>query len=89
MKQLELLYSGKAKSVYRTDKPGQLIIKFRDDITAFDGLKKDILGEKGHLNAKVSIFFFQLLGKSGIATHFIRSIDADSILRTGTGHDAP
>jgi phosphoribosylaminoimidazole-succinocarboxamide synthase len=80
MKQLELLYSGKAKSVYRTDKPGELIIKFRDDITAFDGLKKDVLGEKGRLNAKVSIFFFCLLEKSGIATHFIRTIDEDCIL---------
>jgi phosphoribosylaminoimidazole-succinocarboxamide synthase len=51
MKQLGLLYSGKAKSVYQTDHPGELIITFRDDITAFDGAKKDNLFEKGHLNA--------------------------------------
>jgi phosphoribosylaminoimidazole-succinocarboxamide synthase len=77
MKQLELLYSGKAKSVYKTDRPGQIIIQFRDDITAFDGRKKDSLESKGHLNAKVSAFFFQLLEKNGIHTHFI-SIISDS-----------
>ena len=44
MKQLELLYSGKAKSVYRTENPEELVIKFRDDITAFDGAEKGYAG---------------------------------------------
>ena len=80
MKQLGLLYSGKAKSVYRTDQPGELIITFRDDITAFDGGKKDTLKEKGRLNLEVSAFFFRLLEKSGIATHFIGTLGEDSIV---------
>ncbi|MEI6840424.1 MAG: phosphoribosylaminoimidazolesuccinocarboxamide synthase [Methanomicrobiales archaeon] len=80
MKQLELLYSGKAKSVYRTEKPGELLIKFRDDITAFDGQKKDTLAEKGSLNAGVSTFFFGLLEKGGIKTHLIRKIDETTLL---------
>ena len=80
MKQLGLLYSGKAKSVYRTDQPGELIITFRDDITAFDGGKKDNLREKGHLNLEVSSFFFRLLEKSGIATHYISTLGEDSIV---------
>ncbi len=46
MKQLDLMYQGKAKSVYRSDEQGNLIMQFRDDITAFDGGKKDVLGEK-------------------------------------------
>ena len=46
VKQKELLYTGKAKSVYRTDAKGKLIVEFRDDITAFDGGKKDILAQK-------------------------------------------
>lgn len=80
MKQLELLYSGKAKSVYRTENPEELVIKFRDDITAFDGQKKDTLADKGSLNAGVSIFFFGLLEKNGIKTHYIRKIDDTTLV---------
>ncbi|MEG3056889.1 MAG: phosphoribosylaminoimidazolesuccinocarboxamide synthase [Methanoculleus sp.] len=47
MRPIDLLYAGKAKSVYRTDDPDVYIVKFRDDITAFDGEKKDTLGGKG------------------------------------------
>lgn len=55
MKQADLLYTGgKAKSVYRTDDPEVYIMKFRDDITAFDGEKKDTLEGKGRYNAEVS-----------------------------------
>jgi phosphoribosylaminoimidazole-succinocarboxamide synthase len=80
MELLGLLYSGKAKSVYRTDRPGELVITFRDDITAFDGGKKDNLKEKGRLNLKVSVFFFELLEKSGVATHYIGRYGEDSIV---------
>ncbi|MCX6700675.1 MAG: phosphoribosylaminoimidazolesuccinocarboxamide synthase [Methanomicrobiales archaeon] len=80
MKQLDLLYSGKAKSVYRTENPGELLIKFRDDITAFDGQKKDTLAEKGSLNAGVSTFFFGILEKNGIKTHLVRKIDDTSLI---------
>jgi phosphoribosylaminoimidazole-succinocarboxamide synthase len=80
MKQLDLLYSGKAKSVYRTENPEELVIKFRDDITAFDGQKKDTLADKGRLNAGVSTFFFGLLEKNGIKTHLIRKIDESTML---------
>ena len=61
MKQRDLLYEGKAKSVYRTEKKGRLIVRFRDDITAFDGGKKDVLQDKGRYNARVSAFFFEYL----------------------------
>jgi len=75
MKQKDLLYAGKAKSVYRTDVNGKLIVEFRDDITAFDGGKKDVLQNKGSYNAEVSAFFFDYLGKNGLKTHFITMID--------------
>ncbi len=71
----EPLYKGKAKSVYRSEEPGELIVRFRDDITAFDGEKKDNLSGKGAFNAAVSAFFFEYLEKHGIATHFIRMVD--------------
>ena len=75
MKQKNLLYAGKAKSVYRTDVDGKLIVEFRDDITAFDGGKKDVLRNKGSYNAEVSAFFFDYLEKNGVKTHFVSMID--------------
>lgn len=75
MKQRDLLYEGKAKSVYRTEKKGRLIVRFRDDITAFDGGKKDVLQDKGSYNARVSAFFFEYLDKHGIKTHFVSMLD--------------
>jgi phosphoribosylaminoimidazole-succinocarboxamide synthase len=75
MKQLDLLYEGKAKSVYRTDEPGRLIIRFRDDITAFDGEKHNVLQDKGRYNAEVSAFFFRYLEKRGIQTHYLETLD--------------
>jgi phosphoribosylaminoimidazole-succinocarboxamide synthase len=75
VKQANLLYTGKAKSVYLTDTKRRLIVEFRDDITAFDGGKKDVLKNKGSYNAGVSAFFFENLEKNGIKTHFIKMLD--------------
>lgn len=80
MKKGEVLYKGKAKSLYRTGDPGVLLVEFRDDITAFDGQKKDVLSSKGRLNAQVSAFLFRLLERNGIATHFIDMPDESHIL---------
>jgi phosphoribosylaminoimidazole-succinocarboxamide synthase len=57
--------------VYRTEKKGRLIVRFRDDITAFDGGKKDVLKDKGSYNARVSAFLFSYLEDHGVKTHFI------------------
>jgi phosphoribosylaminoimidazole-succinocarboxamide synthase len=75
MKQGKLLYAGKAKSVFHTDKKDTLIVEFRDDITAFDGGKKDTLKNKGSYNAGVSAFFFEYLEKHGVKTHYLRMLD--------------
>jgi phosphoribosylaminoimidazole-succinocarboxamide synthase len=75
VKQRDLLYEGKAKSVYRTEKKGRLIVRFRDDITAFDGGKKDVLQDKGSYNARVSAFFFDYLEKHRVKTHFVSMLD--------------
>jgi phosphoribosylaminoimidazole-succinocarboxamide synthase len=79
VKQGELVYTGKAKSLYRTDTPGELLVQFRDDITAFDGEKKDVITRKGAWNARVSAKLFGLLEENGIPTHFIR-MDGDSAM---------
>jgi phosphoribosylaminoimidazole-succinocarboxamide synthase len=75
VKQKNLLYAGKAKSVYYSDTKGKLIVEFRDDITAFDGGKKDVLKNKGSYNAGVSAFFFEYLQQHGVKTHFITMLD--------------
>lgn len=80
MRQGELLYTGKAKSVYRTDEEGVLVVVFRDDITAFDGGKKDVLTKKGCFNAGVSAFLFRLLQKEGVKTHFLGMEDESRML---------
>jgi phosphoribosylaminoimidazole-succinocarboxamide synthase len=76
----EPLYKGKAKSVYRSEDAGELVVRFRDDITAFDGEKKDILPGKGMFNAAVSAFFFEYLENHGIATHYIRMADERTMI---------
>jgi phosphoribosylaminoimidazole-succinocarboxamide synthase len=75
VKSKDLLYKGKAKSVYTTDVKGRLIVEFRDDITAFDGGKKDVLENKGNYNAEVSAFFFKYLEQHGVKTHFFGMLD--------------
>lgn len=80
MKQGDLLYLGKAKSVYLTDKPDELLVVFRDDITAFDGQKKNVLAGKGGYNAKVTAYFYPLLEAAGIPTHFLAEVTPNSHL---------
>jgi phosphoribosylaminoimidazole-succinocarboxamide synthase len=75
VKSKDLLYKGKAKSVYTTDVKDRLIVEFRDDITAFDGGKKDVLENKGNYNAEVSAFFFEYLERNGVKTHFFSMLD--------------
>ncbi len=69
IKQREL-YSGKAKTVFRTDAPEKLIMEFRDSLTAFDGKKKSEALKKGYYNAQISAKLFRLLEDKGVKTHF-------------------
>ncbi len=66
----EALYSGKAKTVFRTDNPKKLIMEFRNSLTAFDGKKKSEAPKKGYYNAQISARLFKLLEKKGIRSHF-------------------
>jgi phosphoribosylaminoimidazole-succinocarboxamide synthase len=74
MKNLELLYEGKAKKVYDYTQ-NKVVIEFKDDVTAFNGVKKDNIYGKGAVNKKISVFFFNLLERKGIKTHLIKDID--------------
>ncbi len=64
------LYSGKAKSVYETNEHDKLILKFRDDTSAFDGEKMEQLTRKGEVNNKFNAFIMTQLEEAGIPTHF-------------------
>ena len=66
-----LLYEGKAKSVFETDDPNALLVYFKDDATAFNGEKHDTIDGKGVINNKISEFFFKQLSARGIKSHFI------------------
>jgi len=68
---LEALYSGKAKSLFTTDEKDLLIVEFRDDTTAFDGVKHEKLANKGVVNNQINAHIMQALQKAGIPTHFV------------------
>ncbi|MDR1429123.1 MAG: phosphoribosylaminoimidazolesuccinocarboxamide synthase [Spirochaetaceae bacterium] len=70
MKQGGELYEGKAKKVYATSNPDLVIIHYKDDATAFNGEKKGQIEDKGILNNKIASGLFELLARSGVATHF-------------------
>ncbi|MBR4641357.1 MAG: phosphoribosylaminoimidazolesuccinocarboxamide synthase [Selenomonadaceae bacterium] len=70
----ELLYEGKAKSVFLTDNPGELLIYFKDDATALNGEKHGIIEGKGVINNKLSEFFFKQLKDRGVKSHFVEKI---------------
>ena len=74
MKKLEQLYEGKAKKVFRTDNPELLIVEYKDDATAFNGLKKGTIRGKGVINNQMSNRLMQKLSAAGIPTHFVREL---------------
>ena len=80
MKKGEFLYEGKAKKIYRTDDPGLYLVEFKDDATAFDGVKKDSLADKGILNNRLSAIFFELLEEKGVETHFEKTVSEREML---------
>lgn len=75
MEKRELLYEGKAKKVYATDNKDYCIVSYKDDATAFNGLKKGTIHGKGVVNNKMSNYLFRLLEKNGIKTHFVEELN--------------
>ncbi len=80
MEKRELLYTGKAKSVYTTDDPDFLILVFRDDTSAFDGKKVEQLARKGRVNNIFNAFIMQKLADAGIETHFERVLNPNEVV---------
>lgn len=69
--QRELKYEGKGKKLFASEKPGELIQVFKDDATAFDGVKHDVIAGKGELNCAISSFIFEKLQAAGVPSHYV------------------
>lgn len=74
MEKREMLYEGKAKKVYATDNADVLLVDYKDDATAFNGLKKGTITGKGAINNRVTNFMMQMLEKEGVPTHFVKEL---------------
>ena len=75
-----LLYEGKAKTVFETDNPNELLVYFKDDATAFNGEKHGTIEGKGVINNKLSEFFFKQLKDRGIKNHFVEKVGEREML---------
>lgn len=85
MKQLEMLYEGKAKQVFATDDPEKIIIHYTDAATAFNNIKKATIENKGVLNNAISTIIFGVLHRAGIRTHYLETLnDRDQLCRRVT-----
>ena len=80
MKQMELLYEGKSKQIFKTDNPDNVVVRFKDDTTAFYGIKRANILNKGRLTCDISSRVLGYLNDNGINTHFIERVDDDGQL---------
>ena len=82
MEKLQQLYEGKAKKVYATSDPNLYIVSYKDDATAFNGLKKGTIAGKGVINNRMSNLLMQMLEQQGVPTHFVKELsDRDTLVK--------
>ena len=82
MEKTTQLYEGKAKKVYATSDENLVIVSYKDDATAMDGLKKGTIVGKGAVNNRVSNYLMQLLEKEGVPTHFVEELnDRETVVK--------
>ena len=77
---MELLYEGKSKQIFKTDNPDNVVVRFKDDTTAFYGIKRANILNKGRLTCDISSMVLGYLNDNGINTHFIERVDDDGQL---------
>ena len=93
MQKLEQLYEGKAKKVFRTDDPELYIVDYKDDATAFNGLKKGTIAGKGVINNQMTNHLMRRIEKAGIPTHFVQELSeretlVKKVMQRLLAHDA-
>ncbi len=82
MEKKEQLYEGKAKKVYATEDPNLVIVSYKDDATAFNGLKKGTIAGKGVVNNRMTNYMFKLLEKAGVPTHYVEELnDRETVVK--------
>jgi len=82
MEKREQLYEGKAKKVFATDDASLVIVSYKDDATALDGLKKGTISGKGVVNNRMSNLLMQMLEKHGVKTHFVKELsERDTVVK--------
>ena len=82
MEKTTQLYEGKAKKVYATENPDYVIVSYKNDATALDGLKKGTITGKGVINNRMSNFLCKLLEKHGVPTHYVEEInDRETVVK--------
>lgn len=82
MKKLQLINEGKGKRVYATDDPNVVLISYKDEAVAFNGLKRATITNKGVLSNRINNLLMQMLEKNGVPTHFIEEIaDRESLMK--------
>ncbi|GAB6189004.1 phosphoribosylaminoimidazolesuccinocarboxamide synthase [Marinitoga arctica] len=79
LQNLKLLYEGKAKKIFENTE-SEVVVYFKDDVTAFNGEKKDTILGKGKINKKITTFFFEMLEEKGIPTHFIKDFNENAFI---------
>ena len=77
---MKMLYEGKAKQIFETEKSDEFMVHFKDDATAFNGLKKDSISGIGQRNNAISSHIFEMLTEKGIRNHFIKKINETDML---------
>ena len=80
MKELEMLYEGKSKQIFKTDSADRVVIRFKDDTSAFYGIKRANIENKGRLTCDISSMVLEYLNANNINTHFIERVGADGQL---------
>ena len=80
MQQQELLYEGKSKLIFKSDKEDRIIIQFKDDATAFYNIKRAKIENKGKMNCAISSMLLGYLNENGVSTHFVERIDENKQL---------
>lgn len=82
MEKKEQLYEGKAKKVYATEDPNLVIVSYKDDATAFNGLKKGTIAGKGVVNNRMTNYMFKMLEKAGVPTHYVEELnDRETVVK--------
>ncbi len=82
MEKKEQLYEGKAKKVFATEDPNLVIVSYKDDATAFNGLKKGTITGKGVVNNRMTNYMFRLLEKAGVPTHYVEELnDRETVVK--------